>query len=182
MSIDPERLKVLLSSPLLDDILLADLSKVNRDELRKTLGLDQIEFELLIDYEQTLEQMIVVGRYDWFNSKITAEHFPIKGEGKISRKVEIIKLNWNMCSDEVIAELDKIGKRPAAIEDLLAFGAQYPDIQRQFPVVALGSSAEVSNYLYAECLYMNGSRRCLDFCWWDDVAWYHFYRFLVFDK
>ncbi len=183
MSIDQERLKALLCSPLLEDILSVDLTKVNRDEFRKFLGLDldQIKFELLIDYNQTMEQMISAGRYDWFNNDITTKRFPVKGEGKVSRKAELIRFNRSISSDGVIAELDKMGKRPATIEELLAFGAQYPEIQREFPVVALGSSAEVSGLRCVACLYGDGSERYLRLYWWDG-SWDGSDRFLVFDK
>lgn len=47
--------------------------------------------------------------------------------------------NRNIESDTALAELDKMGLRPATLPELLAFGAKYPDKQREFPIVALGS-------------------------------------------
>jgi len=50
----------------------------------------------------------------------------------------------DMHSDPVIAEMPKFGFEPPLIEHCLAFGAQHPEVQRQFPIVFLGSSCLVS--------------------------------------
>ena len=44
-----------------------------------------------------------------------------------------------MESDVMIAEMDKRGYRPATIEELLALGESHPALQREFPIIALGS-------------------------------------------
>ncbi len=139
------------------------------------------DFEILVDYTQTLEAMIAAGRYDWANSDITAKRFPVEGEGKVTKKAKLYHFNRSMTSEEVIRELDKQGKRPATIEELLAFGAQHPEIQRQFPVVALGSSAEVGGCRYVAYLRRFGSLRHLLLRYWNG-DWRGCYRFLAFDK
>ncbi len=140
----------------------------------------QTEFNLMIDYSQTLEQMIAAGRYDWPNSEIMAKRFFVKEVGKIFLKAELVHFNRNISSGGVVFELRKMGKRPATIEELLAFGAQYPEIQREFPVVALGSSAWICGH-FVTYLYGDGFKRCLRLHgrggWWGVSS-----RFLVFDK
>ena len=83
--------------------------------------------------------------------------------------------------DEVERELDKMGLRPGKIEELLAVGETYPDLQRQFSVIALGSVAEVSGNRHAVYLGWDGSERNLDLCCrgddWDELC-----RFLALAK
>ncbi|MDO8493233.1 MAG: hypothetical protein Q7S19_01675 [bacterium] len=175
------RVQALVDSGVLADILESDPTKVDRNELRKFLGLTPTELEVLIDYTQTLEQMITAGHYDWANSDITAKRFPLKGEGKVARKAYLVHFDHGISSENAIKELDKQGKRPATIEELLAFGAKYPEIQRKFPVVALGSSAKVDGDRSVAYLDRYGSARRLHLVWWDG-DWNANYRFLAFAK
>ncbi|MDO8676302.1 MAG: hypothetical protein Q7K16_01475 [Candidatus Azambacteria bacterium] len=97
-------------------------------------------YPVSVNYGLSLEEMIAAGKYDWRNDDITAKHFPMKGEGVVDIDIQLVHFDRVMdSSDEVIRELDKMGLRPIKIEELLAFGAKCPEIQRQFPVVALGS-------------------------------------------
>ena len=62
----------------------------------------------------------------------------------------------------------------AAIEHLLSFGATHPDEQRRYPIVALGSTAEVDCRRYVPFLYRASGKRDLGLGWWDGG-----YRFLA---
>ena len=58
-----------------------------------------------------------------------------------------------MTSERAVVEMQREGFRPARIEELLALGAQHPELQRSFPIVALGSVWKKSNILfYVPCL------------------------------
>lgn len=96
-------------------------------------------FRVTVDYTQSLAEMIAAGKYDWINPDITADNFPISGNDQVEVNLELIHFNRTMESDDVLKELDKAGLRPATIAELLAFGIKYPEKQREFPVVALGS-------------------------------------------
>lgn len=64
--------------------------------------------------------------------------------------------------------MDKIGLRPRGIEHLLAFGEKYPDIQREFPAVALGSRWQSSGGDWrVPYLDRDGSKRYLYLHWVD---------------
>lgn len=41
-------------------------------------------FPVTLDYGQSLDQMIAAGNYDYRNDYITAENFPVNGEGKVT--------------------------------------------------------------------------------------------------
>ena len=96
-------------------------------------------FRVLVDYCRSLEDMIAIGKYDHVNSDINAKHFPIAKHGREDVAIEPVHFNRGISSDNALRELDKMGFRPATLPELLAFGEKYPDVQRRFPIVALGS-------------------------------------------
>ena len=96
-------------------------------------------FTVTVNYDLLLERMIEDGKYDWSNNDITANNFPMEGKVNVEVTIELVHFNRVMESDEVQKELDKQGLRPATLPELLAFAARYPDKQREFPIVALGS-------------------------------------------
>ncbi|MBI3825639.1 MAG: hypothetical protein HY294_06575 [Candidatus Rokubacteria bacterium] len=95
-------------------------------------------FSVAIDYTQSLAAMIKAGHYNWVNSDITEQHFPIT-PGPKDVSFELVHFDRLMYTDAVLAELEKRGVRPATLPELLAFGAKYPEKQREFSVVALAS-------------------------------------------
>lgn len=113
----------------------------NPDVARKIVELVNImsSFDVVVDYTRSLSNMIKAGNYDWVDGDIDADHFPVKGEGKY--RVSVILFHFNRCmkSNNVIAAMDEQGFRAARIEELLALGAEHPDLQREFPIVAFGS-------------------------------------------
>jgi len=118
------------------------------------------QYPLTINYTRTLKEMIVSGNYGHINPDITADNFPVKGDGKVEVVAELMHLNRVVKSDEAIAEFKKRGLRPAKIEVLLALGEKYPDIQREFPIVALAS------------VWQDGDGdRCVPSLWHDSVRW-----------
>lgn len=109
---------------------------VDRDEFRSLVN----PFVIAVDYRQTVEEMVEAGSYCQWNADIVQKHFPHDREGnKTELKVELVHFNRLIESDDAITELDKLGLRPVNSAELLTFGAAYPDVQREFPVVALGS-------------------------------------------
>ncbi len=122
-------------------------------------------FTVTVDYNRTLLQMIQAGKYDHADHEINAEHFPIvydmgeyevsivthdaetaklfqppqKGKWKVELEVILVHFNRNISSDDAIKEMDQLGLRPAVLPELLAFGEMHPAVQKDFPIVALGS-------------------------------------------
>jgi hypothetical protein len=96
-------------------------------------------FMVTVDYNRSLHEMIKAGNYDYANDSITAENFPIKGEGKVDTEIILVHFNRSISSDDAIREMDQLGLRPAVLPELLAFGEMHPAVQKEFPIVALGS-------------------------------------------
>ncbi len=96
-------------------------------------------FTLPVNSALPLAEAIAAGKYDWVNPDITPDRFPIFGEATVEVEMRFVHFNCAMESDNVLKELDQAGLRPATLAELLAFGAKYPDKQREFPIIALGS-------------------------------------------
>lgn len=99
-------------------------------------------FRVVVNYGQSLAQMIQFGHYDWVNPDITEEHFPFHGQDQVELNIELVQFDKVMESgSEVLREFDIRGFQPATLPELLAFGAKYkyPEEQTEFPIVALGS-------------------------------------------
>ncbi len=143
-------------------------------------------YKVLVGYGQTLQQMIANGKYDYANSDITSGNFPITapptGGGKQEVVVELVHFGRDMASDAVLKEFEARGLRAATLPELLAFGATYPEKQREFPVVALGSVWQ-NRYGCRSVPYLigSGSGRGLGL-YWDDFRWRVRYRFAAVRK
>ncbi len=97
-------------------------------------------FTITVDYSLSLLEMVAAGKYDYANENIVAKNFPISGTGTVREEVILVHFDRFIESEDAIREMGEIGLEPCPIEDLLAFGAQYPNVQREFPIVCLGSS------------------------------------------
>jgi hypothetical protein len=129
--------------------------------------------------------MIAAGHYDWKNDDITAKRFPIVGVGTVELEAKLFHLNRDISSDAAerfIKADDKANPwESAKIEHLLSFGEKFPDEQRKYPIVALGSVAEVGGYRYVSNLFKDDSKRRLDLIW-RGLGWGASCRFLAVRK
>jgi len=189
-----KELQTAICSGIITDVFEAakagSLDTTKRDGIRALLGLPLITPPILkptiTPYTfavncRPLPEMIGAGKYDWTNSEITEERFPIKGIG--SRQVESALFHFGryISSEDAIKEMDKEGYRPAATEELLAFGEHNPQVQREFPIVELGSVARVHGDRYVLYLDECGSGRRL-YLHWFDCGWGGYCRFLAVRK
>ena len=138
-------------------------------------------YPITVDYNMTLEEMIAVGHYDWKNEDITSKNFQAVGTGKVGLDAQLIHYGKNMGSEAVLADLGQRGLRSATIAELLVFGAKYPELQRQFSIVELGSVAQIGDDRCVACLVRGDRQRCLCLSWFGHV-WDADYRFLAFRK
>ncbi len=186
---------------VLHDGYLADLVSAiklgtlpNRAEYRKILGLPVTEKNvgaalalqsLTVNYDLSLEAMIQSGRYDWVNSDITAERFPLNGIGTQKFEYKLFYFGRDISSKKVVYAIETEDKcnpwSPAKIEHLLAFGVQKPEEQRKYPIVGLGSVCEVRGHRRVAFLGRDAVERNLRLSWWDG-AWPGDWRFLAVRK
>jgi len=139
-------------------------------------------FRVTVDYTKTLVEMIKAGNYDWVDSDITDKNFPLQGQGQVELNIKLINYGKFMDSAEIIRDLDNRGLRPATLPELLAFGSKYPEKQREFPIVALGS---LWRYWHGprsvECLRGSGSKRILVLGTWGG-GWNGYYHYAALRK
>ncbi len=130
------------------------------------------EIKLAVDYTKTIEQAIADGHYDWKNSDINAKNFPISPEmtgKKAEVSANLFHFNRDISSEDAISEMDKTGYRPATLMELLVLGFLFPELQRQFSIVALGSVwHDADGYRLVPCLCAYGDGRELSLGWFDD--------------
>ena len=106
-----------------------------------------------------------------------------KAVSKENREVafEYVHMDRDASTDEVLAEMDRKGLRPALYEELLGFAEKYPDEQLKFPIVALGSGTFVVGGRRVACLWRGDFGRYLDLFWFAG-GWHDDYRFLAVRK
>ena len=173
---------------------LADVIVASNDKRVDMVKSAYDHYTVTVDHTRTLADMIKAGMYDYVNRDIVEQNFPIQrpdvigavaGGGPFrtqgvqitNTELVFVHLNKAATTAEVLAYMDKLGLRPARIEELLALGEKYPNIQRDYPFVALGSVwVDSSRYRGVPYLYRYGSKRDLNLNWdetgntWNDIC------------
>lgn len=143
------------------------------------------EITLTVDYTKTVEEAIADGNYDWKNSDITSKNFPISPEmtgKKMEIKTKLFHFNCDISSEDVTLKMDKDGYRPATLMELLVLGFLFPELQRHFSIVALGSVwYDAGGRRRVPGLGVGGSDRGL-YLHWFGREWVARYRFLGIRK
>lgn len=163
------------------DLWRSRFGQVLREGVRTANASGYPTYPVTIDSALSLQEMIAAGRYDWVNDDITPECFPIQRSGTKTTEIALVHRNKTVESQPLIDELDREGYRPATIEELLALGAKYPDLQREYPIVALGSVAEVGGGRCVVCLDRWRDERGLDLLWFGS-EWFEICRFAFVRK
>lgn len=126
----------------------------------------------------SLSERIEKGKYDWTNSDINKKNFPETVPADYDAEYKLFHFNRNISSEGAIKEMEKEGYRPGNINELLTLGETKPELQREFPIVEIGSVWQDSfgsrNVAVLDC---RGGRRMLDLSWFGGV-WVGDYRFL----
>lgn len=136
-------------------------------------------YPLTVGYERPYAEQIADGGYDHVNEFLTAALFPIRGNGDADIDVTLVCLERTASTTEVLRELEQPGLRLGGIAELLALGAAQPELQRSFPIVALGAAASYPHD-YRRIPFLWGSPRVrhLDLRW-DEHSWGANIRFLT---
>ena len=185
----PESVQRAIASGVLADVFDPMAKFDDRDAFRSALKLGTLlpdTFRLTVDYGQSLEAMIADGHYDWKNNDITAERFPITGDGIVEFEGRYFHFNRNISSENTIKEIEAADTAnpwsAAKIEHVLSHGKTFPEEQRKFPIIGLGSVAKVLGNRLVSYLGKGGSERYLDLLYRFDYVWSPGYRFLAVRK
>jgi hypothetical protein len=141
---------------------------------------------LKMDRRKGLLRMIEEGHYDLVDRQIEELRFKthVKG-GQVTGRLlrhEPNPVYDTMTIDTVLRGMGQRRLRPASVEELLAFGAQYPDEQCQAPVVALGARGKAKNgVIYIPYLWGSDALRSLKLRR-ESQQWPSGYRFLAIGR
>jgi hypothetical protein len=193
--VSSNRFQQILESGILADVLDPAADLRDREAVRRDLKLGPVkpagagaanpseELNVVVDYSMTLEQMVAAGNYDWKNEDIISRQFSVLGEGRPEFEVQLFNFGRSISSEDAeraIKEAVPSGQwELGRIEHLLAFGAKYPETQRKFPIVCLGSvsNSKVFGKRHVPYLYRRVLGRSLHMDWYSN-GWHSFYRFL----
>jgi len=175
--ISDEEIRKLVSDEV--ETPIGKIVEVLAETLRKAANV----FSVLVDYGRSVADLVADGKYDWKNDDVNDKNFPDFRPRKGTVEVQLIHFNRVISTENVLNELDRQGLKAADLHTLLSLGAKYPDLQREFPIVALGSVWQNRNggNRRVLCLLRDGSGRSLDLRW-GVVDWCGVYRFAAVRK
>ncbi len=184
--------QVMMLTPFLSDIIEAvgadKFSEVCRDDFRKCLNLARLLPEptitvligiVLPSSDVSWEERKCAGGYDRVSSDITEACFPLTLSAG-PRDLVLAHFGINAKSEDVEAWAQEHGYEVAFIDDLFAVGShsEYKKFQREFSILALGSSVVVDGNLDVPNLSRDSAERNLCVYSYDD-DWSIICRFLL---
>lgn len=101
--------------------------------------LDVESFRVFCDYNETVEEMLLCGNYAWVDPSVCSETFPSSRVDRSWYVVDLVCFNKIMKSEQILNTINRIGRRPIGLKELLAFGATYQSEQLKSPIIALDS-------------------------------------------
>ena len=104
--------------------------------LREALTWKDNVYPVSVNYVLAVEEAVELGRYDRVGPDINSKNFSTELTGLVDVLVELIRFNRLISTKEVVNRIEELGYRSVNLQELIAFGTQYPGIQRDFPVVA----------------------------------------------
>ncbi len=96
-----------------------------------------------VSVNRSINDAVKTGNYDWADSSINDQRFMADQPHEID--IIVGHFTLTMETDSVLKALDEVGLRPATMSELLALGIWCPELQRQFPIVELGSVWQISD-------------------------------------
>ncbi len=155
------------------DQLLDKFANVIADAARKPVE----SFAVHVNYDLSVEQAIDAADFQAVNASITSKNFPTKRTGERDLNILLVKFDGRMSSHDAVSALADERLRPAELHELLAFATAYPEEQRKYSIVGIGSVwKDRRGFGNVPCLYEASEGRYLDLHWWDD-GWYSYSRF-----
>lgn len=135
-------------------------------------------YRITVGDGRSTEELVAAGQYAYAHSCVITENFPVRDvTGTGVRDVTLLEFDCELTSEEALAQASELGLDRPTYEDALYFGIQYPEVQRERPVVFLHEPW--FGYFGRRdvlCLWTNAGRRELGLEGFDD-GWSANYRF-----
>ena len=154
----------------IDDLFIGE-GDHNIEKMAATLsGIDLSSTNYEINIPTTdFSELVILGNYDRIDKKIHRRHF-IK-PGVPNKKVNLEIMNYNKpttlkAMQEEREDLAEKGFRGANIYEILTFGIQHPEVQREFPILAMKAETNrVMGYKGILALQQKNGERHLSIVW-----------------
>lgn len=131
---------------------------------------------------KSLAQLIAFGGYDWVHPDVVT-NFVVELVGELTlREVHLLHYNKSMTSQQVLDDMERQGLRPATFLELLWIGILHPELQRIFPIVALGTVVALGSDRRVAFLGRHDRERYLYLSWFDGYDWNEVDRFAAVRK
>lgn len=131
---------------------------------------------LTVPAHLTFEECVACGSYGARDINLKEKWFPVTSDQIGDWKWKFYPVSWAISFKEVNQLMLRDGYQAAAIGHLLTFGEKYPEEQLAFPIIGLGSIAEIGGRYYVPALGRFNSLRELQVAhssgYWDRR--YHF--------
>jgi hypothetical protein len=120
------------------------MSNVGKKRQVQTTLVSSPSYKVLANYDQTVEQLIEAGHYDWGEKKITSKSLPSSQSGQTEILITLMNFNHDVSEEDVIEEMKNKDLRPATLKEILFLGAQHHDLGWNYNILALGSRLHIS--------------------------------------
>jgi hypothetical protein len=94
---------------------------------------------LIVEPNIPFKQRVQSGNYRWVATDLTEEHFPVTPDQIGNWQWRLFLFRSGVLSEEAVSLMRGEGYDAAQIGHTLAFGEKYPDEQRKYTIVGLGS-------------------------------------------
>ncbi len=139
---------------------------------------EPLDQTLTVLADTSFEDRITRGNYSWRNSDLTEKKFPVTAEQVGDWEWKLFHFDCNISSEEALRLMREEGYYDGGqIGHLLAFGEKYPEEQRKYPIIGLGSVVKIRLYRDVPGLWHDHGRRGLNLHWFD-FGWSRCCRFL----
>jgi len=158
------------------DLEIRFLSTMGNQTTAISVETDQL---LTIEAGLMFEERITRGQYSWRNSDLREEWFPVTADqvGKWEWRLFHFNFNCKIPSRKASFLIKENAFELGQIGHILAFGEKYPEEQRKFPIIGLGSVAGFDVDHYVPALGIFGAERTLNLGWFEG-GWSNGHRFL----
>jgi hypothetical protein len=119
---------------------------------------------------RSTEELVEAGNYGYAHSCVNSENFPARHHGTSQvREIVLLEFDHDVTADEAMTEAARLGLECPRYEDALYFGIEYPDVQREGPVIFLHDPwFGFFGRRDVLCLWNNAGRRELGLDGFDD--------------
>ncbi len=131
-------------------------------------------------FNDKLVELIALGKYDRVHEKIVTKYFPVAKIPTLGQ-MKLCHFDCNISSKDAKARMDRDFFRPATMAEGLVYASSNPEKQLEFPILLLGSVAQIGSDRYVGMLCQKSGKRHLEIDKFDG-GWGRHCRFLALHK